>query len=235
MKVSAGPAPVGVFGQGAHEPYERALRLGGGTLTLRAAGEGAGQGLGQDSGPGNVSFDVQGWCAEATFLEVLLLQSLNGPVLDVGCGPGRLLAAAQSLGLTALGVDTSPEAVRYALGRGARALEGSVFAAIPQPGGWGSILLLDGNIGIGGNVTALLSRCRQLIAAHGTLLVEVEADDVDVAFRAVLEDAEGHRSDQFCWARAGITALASRAGRAGWSVASTQRLQGRVFCRLRPV
>lgn len=235
MKVSAGPAPVGVFGQGAHEPYERALRLGGGTLTLRAAGEGAGQGLGQDSGPGNVSFDVQGWCAEATFLEVLLLQSLNGPVLDVGCGPGRLLAAAQSLGLTALGVDTSPEAVRYALGRGARALEGSVFAVIPQPGSWGSILLLDGNIGIGGNVAALLSRCRQLIAAHGTLLVEVEADDVDVAFRAVLEDAEGHRSDQFCWARAGITALASRAGRAGWSVASTQRLQGRVFCRLRPV
>ena len=122
MTVSAGPAPVGVFGQGAHEPYERALRLGGGTLTLRAAGEGAGEGFGQDSGPGNVSFDVQGWCAEATFLEVLLLQSLNGPVLDVGCGPGRLLAAAQSLGLTALGVDTSPEAVRYALGRGARSV-----------------------------------------------------------------------------------------------------------------
>ncbi|SDL43340.1 bifunctional 2-polyprenyl-6-hydroxyphenol methylase/3-demethylubiquinol 3-O-methyltransferase UbiG [Arthrobacter sp. ok362] len=227
MTVSAGPAPVGLFGQGAHEPYECALRLGGGTLTLRPAGQG--------SGPGDVSFDVQGWCAEATVLEVLLLQSLNGPVLDVGCGPGRLLSAAQSLGLAALGVDTSPEAVRYARGRGARALERSIFAVIPQSGSWGSILLLDGNIGIGGSVTALLRRCRQLIAAHGTLLVEVEADDVDVVFPAVLEDAEGHLSDPFCWARAGTSALASRAERTGWSVASTQRLQGRVFCRLRPV
>jgi SAM-dependent methyltransferase len=227
MTVVAGPAPVAVFGQGTHEPYERALRLGGGTLTLRPE---------QENGSEPVSYDVQGWCADATLLEVLLLRSLKGPVLDVGCGPGRLLAAAESLGLSALGVDTSLEAVRHARGRGARALKRSVFSPIPQAGHWSSVLLLDGNIGIGGSVTALLRRCRQLIADHGTLLVEVDADDaVDIAFRAVLEGADGHISEPFHWARAGYTALAARALRSGWSVVSTERVQGRVFCRLRPV
>ena len=37
-----------------------------------------------------------------------------GPVLDVGCGPGRLAAAARSAGLPSLGIDSAPAAVRLA-------------------------------------------------------------------------------------------------------------------------
>ncbi|MHA7224381.1 class I SAM-dependent methyltransferase [Arthrobacter sp. RHLT1-20] len=215
------------FGQGHHEPYARALADGSGTLTLRPDSEH------HTADP--VDFDVRSWCEDASLLESSLLQSLQGPVLDVGCGPGRLLAAAQRMGLAALGIDTSAEAVSRARGRGARALEQSVFSPVPQAGQWQSVILLDGNIGIGGSITSLLRRCRQLVAPYGTLLVEVEADeDMDTVYSAVLEDANGNQSEPFRWARTGTAGLSSRAQRNGWTIDSIQRLHGRVFCRLSP-
>jgi SAM-dependent methyltransferase len=224
-------APVTVFGQGRDDPYARALRLGGGTLTLRP----------HDGSPewgrffSGVTFDVLDWCSEASALERNLLHSLQGPVLDIGCGPGRMLSAARSLGMSALGIDTSAEAVGLACGRGTRALKQSVFSPVPQAGHWGSALLLDGNIGIGGNVGRLLRRCRQLIAPRGTLLVEVDPDDhLDVAYRALLQDRDGNRSEPFAWARTGTEGLAARAPEAGWNPGPIEWLQGRVFCRLSP-
>ena len=121
----AATAPAAHFGQGQHEPYARALQTGSGTLTLRPEGE---------HHPGEpVEFDVRDWCEEASLMERSLLQSLQGPVLDVGCGPGRLLAAARPLGLAALGIDTSTEAVRRTRSRGACALEQSIFAPYRNP------------------------------------------------------------------------------------------------------
>lgn len=224
---AVGLAAVANFGQGHNEPYARALANGSGTLTLRP-----------DNGhhqAAPVDFDVRRWCEEASLLERSLLRSLQGPVLDVGCGPGRLLAAAQRIGLAALGIDTSAEAVVRARGRGARALEQSVFAPVPHSGLWQSVILLDGNIGIGGNITSLLRRCSQLIAPYGTVLAEVEADeDLDVVYSAVLEDQNGNQSEPFLWARTGSAGLVSRAQRSGWTVTAIQRVQGRVFCRLSP-
>ncbi|WP_426996793.1 hypothetical protein [Pseudarthrobacter sp. N5] len=58
----------------------------------------------------------------------------------------------------------------------------SVFSGVPQSGLWQSALLLDGNIGVVGNVGQLVGRCRQLVAPRGTLLVEMEQEeDVDAA------------------------------------------------------
>lgn len=220
---------AGIFGQGRSGPYAQALAQGRGRLTLRPDGDDGRHGIGE------VTYDVLSWCAEASVLERSLLQSLNGPVLDIGCGPGRMLSAAQSAGLTALGLDTSTEAVNRALNRGAAALQLSVFAAVPHPGRWQSLLLMDGNIGIGGNIPVLLRRCRQLVAPAGTLLVELDPDDdTDASYRAVLEDSYGKRSEPFSWARTGLSGLESRAKAAGWTVTLTQRLQGRVFCRLSP-
>jgi SAM-dependent methyltransferase len=220
--------PRGSFGKGLTGPYAHALRKGGGTLSLRPAG--GSHGTDADA----VDFDAHSWCAEATPEERALLGVLAGPVLDIGCGPGRLLAAAQTLDLTALGIDTSAEAVRQARARGGQALHQSVFAAVPSPGHWQSLLLFDGNIGIGGSVTLLLRRCRDLVAPSGTLMVEVEDREIDVAYRAVLEDREGNVSEPFLWARAGRAALMERAARTGWAMRSTQRVQGRLFCRLEP-
>lgn len=224
---AVGMTPLALFGQGRREPYARALANGFGTLTLRPDTE-------QDAAP-PVTFDVSNWCDEASSLEISLLRNLQGPVLDVGCGPGRLLAAAQDMGLTALGIDTSAEAVHRARGRGARALEQSIFAPVPHAGQWQSLVLLDGNIGIGGSITTLLRRCLQLIAPQGTLLVEVETDaELDTVYAAVLEDAQGNQSEPFRWARTGAAGLESRALRGGWTIKSVHHRQGRVFCRLSP-
>ncbi|MDQ6754225.1 MAG: class I SAM-dependent methyltransferase [Actinomycetota bacterium] len=214
-----------LFGQGSAEPYARALKRGRGSLMLRPLDGGSPQ--------ARVVFDVQTWCSPATPLEQTLLGALAGPLLDIGCGPGRLLAAAQTLGIPSLGLDTSAQAVEKALNRGTRALHQSVFAPVPQEGRWRSGVLLDANIGIGGNVGALLRRCAQLLAPDGTLLVEADPDDdADTAFQAVMEDDAGNLSEPFGWARVGREALAAYAERTDWQLALTQRIQGRVFCRL---
>ncbi|MFE7390329.1 class I SAM-dependent DNA methyltransferase [Streptomyces sp. NPDC057582] len=49
----------------------------------------------------------------AAFVE-LVQASDAGPVADIGCGPGRVTGHLQSLGLTARGIDLSPEMVAVA-------------------------------------------------------------------------------------------------------------------------
>src|SRR6202034_4319810 len=72
-----------------------------------------------------------------------LLVDVRGPVLDVGCGPGRHLHALAARGVFALGVDLSPVAVELARGGGARAIVASIFDELPGAGSWQSALLLD--------------------------------------------------------------------------------------------
>jgi SAM-dependent methyltransferase len=98
----------------------------------------------------------------------------TGPTLDLGCGPGRLTAALTRAGLTAVGVDVSPHAVQLTRARGAVALRCDVFAPLPGEGHWAHVVLVDGNIGIGGDPVALLNRCRQALRPSGTAFVELE-------------------------------------------------------------
>ena len=215
-----------LFGQGGHEPYARSLPLGLGRLTLRP--ESAWRGT-----IGPVHFNMLDWSASATASERELLRTLRGPVLDVGCGPGRMLEAARELGLASLGVDSSPAAVRLATDRGGAAILGSIFDPVPHERGWGSALLLDGNIGIGGNIRMLLERVASVLAPGGQVLAEAEApDSLDVAYLAVLEDSDGRASAAFPWARAGAKALAFHAARAGLDTAGTRTVQDRVFLTL---
>jgi len=79
-----------------------------------------------------------GWCGAATAEERALLARLPGPVLDVGCGPDRLVVALLELGVPALGVDTAPGAVAMARQQGASVLARSVFDRLPAEGRWGS-------------------------------------------------------------------------------------------------
>ena len=83
------------------------------------------------------------------------IRTAQGPVLDVGCGPGRMLRAAALQGHLVLGIDVAPAAVRLARGQGLPVLLRSVFDRLPGMGRWGTALLMDGNIGIGGDPSAL--------------------------------------------------------------------------------
>ncbi len=154
-----------------------------------------------------------------------MLLASRGPVLDAGCGPGRMLEAAESIGRRALGVDVSSEAVAHARARGMKALHQSIFEPVPHEGVWGTALLLDGNIGIGGSVPALLRRMDQVLSPTGSMLIEVDVQDsLDVSYLAVLRGQGAETSEPFEWARVGSHALEHYAGSTGWQVAKWVKL-----------
>ena len=61
------------------------------------------------------------WLAPAASADLLVVERAAAPVLDVGCGPGRMLAALEAQGRAATGIDVSPVAVRLARRRGGHA------------------------------------------------------------------------------------------------------------------
>jgi SAM-dependent methyltransferase len=173
-----------------------------------------------------------GWLGHTSAADDAIAAALDGPVLDVGCGPGRLLQELNRLGVAAMGVDVSPDAVRIARSRGGRAVTGSVFDDVPGAGEWATALLLDGNIGIGGDPAALLVRVRSLLRPGGAAVVEVEPDGVPVArWRVRLEHA-GTVSDWFWWARVGLDGLPDVAADAGLAIADVRGIDGRWFAWL---
>jgi SAM-dependent methyltransferase len=161
-----------------------------------------------------------------------VLARVAAPVLDIGCGPGRHVAALARRGVLALGVDISPAAVRHARARGATAIERSVFARVPGTGTWRSALLLDGNIGIGGAPIALLDRVRTLLAPGGAALVELEPSGVGVRRTRARLERGATSSAWFPWGRVGVEAIVPLAAAAGLRATETWRCDGRYFSRL---
>jgi SAM-dependent methyltransferase len=102
-----------------------------------------------------------------------LLDRCSGPTLDVGAGPGRLTVALAERGVPALAIDVTPYAVMLARSSGALALQRDVFGYLPGTGRWTTVLLADGNIGIGGDPAALLRRARNLLTPDGAVVTEV--------------------------------------------------------------
>lgn len=150
-----------------------------------------------------------------------------GPTLDIGCGPGRMSEALALAGQSVLGVDVIPEAVRQTRDRGATALLRSVFEPLPGEGRWGTALLADGNVGIGGDPVALLERARDLLAPDGRVVVDVAPWGTGVVTRHVrLETAHG-RSGRFPWTAVGADAIAAVAAAAGLGQATGHRHGGR--------
>jgi len=158
------------------------------------------------------------WHGSTTAEERHLLSAVRGPALDVGCGPGRLLEALARRGVFGLGIDPAPAAVALARSRGCSVLQRSVFDRMPAEGRWGTVLLLDGNVGIGGEPERLLRRCRELLRSDGVVIVEVEPPGSGWStHRARLE--RGHEIGAwFGWAVVGADAIAMLASAAGMRV-----------------
>jgi len=204
------------------DPYTDALRTGLGPLFLcRADGW-------------LLPLDVERWCADADAADLEVLRRCEGAVLDVGCGPGRLVAALGAQGRRALGIDVSEAAVARTLRLGGQALRRSVFEPLPAEGRWGTALLIDGNVGIGGDPGALLDRMTQLVRTGGLLIVEtVPGLDLDERVLVHVTDAHGVAGTPFPWARLGTPALLRHAARAGWRAEDQWTAGGRSFAALR--
>jgi hypothetical protein len=108
--------------------------------------------------------------------------------------------AVGATGLFALGLDVSRAAVALARARGAPVLRRSVFGSLPGTGGWTSVLLADGNVGIGGDLIGLLTRVRQLLSADGQVLVEVLAPGSASRRTTVRLESGSRVSGWFPWA-----------------------------------
>ncbi|WP_327287462.1 class I SAM-dependent methyltransferase [Streptomyces sp. NBC_01198] len=205
------------------DAYTRALRTGTGPLYLRF----------QDGRL--LPLAVERWLADADAADESVLLRCRGTVLDIGCGPGRLVAALAGRGHRALGIDISPTAVARTVLRGGSALCRSVFHPLPGEGRWNTALLLDGNVGIGGDPGALLARTAEVLAPGGRLIVEAAPAEVDECCEVRLDGGLGDLGAPFRWARVGPAALRRHAGRAGWVPARTWTAAGRHFAELRPV
>ena len=118
---------------------------------------------------------VASWTGPADAADHALLDLCRGATLDIGCGPGRLTQELARRGHRALGVDLVDEAVTQTRRRGADAVVADVFEPLPDEGAWSSVLLADGNVGIGGDPHRLLGRVRELLHPGGRVVVEVSA------------------------------------------------------------
>lgn len=176
---------------------------------------------------GSISpLNLERWYGEPTLGETKLLQGIAGPVLDVGCGPGRLVVGLGRLGVMALGIDPAPGAIRACRQRGAPVLQRSVFQRLPAEGRWRTVLLADGNIGIGGDPVHLLTRCRDLSDPDGRVLVELAPPGTGLhRHRARLEWGPVV-GPWFDWAEVGVDAIAEIAAAAGWAPLTCQPLVG---------
>ncbi|MGQ0845899.1 MAG: methyltransferase domain-containing protein [Sporichthyaceae bacterium] len=177
-------------------------------------------------------FDVRRWSAEPDAADETVLARCLGPTLDIGCGPGRFVAALAARGTPALGVDVAGAAVAITRAGGGLALRRSVFDPLPGAGRWTVALLADGNVGIGGDAGALLSRVREILAPGGRVLVEVEEHDVDVAVIATVSDHAGTVQASFPWLRIGARPLLAIAESCGLVSVDQWDHSGRRFLSL---
>jgi hypothetical protein len=162
-----------------------------------------------------------------------LVDRCQGPTLDVGSGPGRLTVALAERGIPALGIDVTPYAVEIARTAGALILLRDVFGRVPGTGRWMTVLLADGNIGIGGDPVVLLRRVTELITPLGQALVELQPPGASLRREQVRLCHDDTASAWFPWAYVGVDQIAEIASSAGLATTETWSADGRWFCSLR--
>jgi SAM-dependent methyltransferase len=172
------------------------------------------------------------WVAPVDEVDGRVIARVHGPALDIGCGPGRLVAALAERGIPVLGIDIAPTAVLMTQGRGGSALQRDVFGRVPAVGRWTWALLLDGNIGIGGSPVKLLRRTGELLAPDGRVLVEVDPPGSPCRTRRVRLETPHHRGEWFDWSWLSADCVQQASSEAGLRVTNVWCDDDRCFAEL---
>jgi SAM-dependent methyltransferase len=181
------------------------------------------------------SLPVERWLggsrADAVF-DRAVLEMCVGPVIDVGCGPGRLVAQLAKQGVCALGVDQSASAIELARRSGAPAVLCDIFTALPGIGRWRTALLIDGNIGIGGDPHRLLERVYRLLSTGGRCIVEFDTCVTGVRTAPVRLESADQVGPWFRWATVGLDSADQLARECGFEVGRVCAVGDRVVVSL---
>jgi SAM-dependent methyltransferase len=175
--------------------------------------------------------DAQRWLRKVAG-DCSLLDRCSGPTLDVGAGPGRLTVALAERGIPALAIDITPYAVMLARSSGALALQRDVFGYLPGTGRWGTVLLADGNIGIGGDPAALLRRVKDLLMPGGAVVIEVSPPGAVCRRELVRLRTDARPGEWFPWAWIDADRIGHLGAEAGLHTTEVWNDSGRWFVQL---
>lgn len=159
-------------------------------------------------------------------------QMCDGPTIELGCGPGRLVARLFERGIFALGIDRSATAIRLAGRGGAPALLCDIFEPLPGMGRWQTVLLVDGNVGLGGDPRRILARAAELLRRGGRCVAEFDADAIGIRTRWVRLESAYDVGPWFRWASVGVDSAADLAAQVGLTLTSVRMIGDRVVASL---
>lgn len=159
-------------------------------------------------------------------------QMCTGPTIELGCGPGRLVARLFRRGIPALGIDRSAVAIRLAGRGGAPVLLGDVFEPLPAMGLWQTVLLVDGNVGLGGDPRRILARAAELLARGGRCVAEFDVEAIGIRAGWVRLETASDVGPWFRWATVGVDSAASLAAQVGLTLSNVSLVGGRVIATL---
>jgi glycosyltransferase A (GT-A) superfamily protein (DUF2064 family)/SAM-dependent methyltransferase len=177
--------------------------------------------------------DISRWSGPADAVDLLVVARCEPPVIDLGCGPGRMVQALTESGRPALGVDMSSVAVQLSMMRGGPALRRRIEEPLPAEGRWGTALLMDTNVGLGGDVAALLARCIQLVIPGGLIICEVDRMPQRHEVHSVVLRTQRAASAPLPWSRIGAAALMQVAKSLDLLLVEEWTSRGRAFVALR--
>jgi SAM-dependent methyltransferase len=180
----------------------------------------------------SVVLRLQEWNRPVDAGDLEVLAHCQGPTLDIGCGPGRMAAHLAGQGRTVLGVDALRGAVSQARQRGATALQRNVFGPLPGEGRWGTALLADGNIGIGGDPDALLRRVAAVLDPGGRVVVDLGPPETGTTSGWVRLQDDGPAGPPMRWSWVGADDIDRVATRSGFRVTCRHARPGRWFAVL---
>ncbi|MCW2760630.1 MAG: Mg-protoporphyrin methyl transferase [Marmoricola sp.] len=175
---------------------------------------------------------VHDWLRPASRSDRQLLDHCRGATLDVGCGPGRMSAHLALHGHPVLGVDIVREAVEEARRRGVPVLRRNVFAPMPGEGSWDTVLLADGNIGIGGDPLALLRRAAELLTHGGRVVCDLAGPGTGLRFHVARLVTRRRTTATFPWAQVGPDAIEQLGTDAGLTLVHVGQRHGTWFAVL---
>lgn len=182
--------------------------------------------------PGDHLLPVHDWLRPASHSDRQLLGHCRGATVDVGCGPGRMSAHLAERGHSVLGIDIVREAVEQTRRRGVPALRRNIFDPLPGEGSWDTMLLADGNIGIGGEPRVLLRRAAAALTETGRVVVDLGAPGTGLRVHVARLVTRGRRSSTFPWAQVGPEAIEALASSADLALSHLGERHGRWFAVL---